>query len=51
LLSKEQWLKDPGVREDHKGALCFFAGGRLIGPPLEPPGPDGGIEGGDTLLM
>jgi len=46
FLLEERWLEDPGVGEKRKGALRFFARGRVAGLPLEPSGPDGGTEGG-----
>ena len=42
FFSEEERLKEPEGDADDKGALRFLVGGRLEGPPLEPPGPEGG---------
>jgi len=42
FFSIESKLEDPGDGDEHKGALHFFEGERLKGPPLELPGPEGG---------
>jgi len=47
LFPTESKLEDPGDGDGRRGALHFFEGGRLEGPPLELPGP----EGGCTLLI
>jgi len=52
FLSVREELEDPGVGEDHKGALLFL-GGRVVGPLLEPLRQGGRVSGGlhdrDTL--
>jgi len=46
FLSEEETFKEPEGDADDKGVLRFLVGGRLEGPPLEPPG----LEGGWTPL-
>ena len=42
LLSEEERFREPKGDADDSGALRFLVGGRLEGPPLEPPGSEGG---------